>query len=322
MFTVTKITNDGFLKGRPVNETTRRGGRFSKALLATALLLTSMSLMAARPAEAAEEFCLSQSPDIYDLQVANFYNDGAPASFTNKNWARIVVVPGGPLPIIPGAFCQSSVQSVSVTGPAGFNKPIGNVPFSTGNLSGYLKDPGTGAIAYTKIQGKGFLPNGQYTATVKYKNGVSKSKTRTLNFDANDQKILDKYLAQRDAFAAGRKPAQAAKIPAGTSPTGVKLQWTKLNMASGPFDFFPTTVFYSGRVSTGTGGDPGKGFWSSSCILGDLLCSFNGSEFAIDKPLTPGASYSWSLDLSDSSAMATQDLVIGTKTFYFKYPGN
>jgi hypothetical protein len=284
---------------------------------AALLGLVVVGVLAVAPATRADaEVCLNASPDIYDFSAANFYNDALPAANTARNWSRFVIVPGAPLPIIPGAFCTSTVASVSITGPNGFATTVNNLPFTLFNFSGYLTDAGTGATAYTRLMGRGFLANGEYTAKITYTNGVVKEKKRTLAFSADDQRILDRYKAQKANLA--RTPAAGTVLPTTTDPAAVVLKWKKINTANGPFDFLPPTVHYSVRVSTGGGGNPAAGFWSSSCLLGDLICGLSAPEATIGKPLVKGQPYSWTLDLSDSSAMATQDLVIGTPALGFR----
>jgi len=98
----------------------------------------------------------------------------------------------------------------------------------------------------------------------------------------------------------------------------VKITWNKLNTANNAFDLLPPTVFYGTRVSTGTGANPVNAIWSSSCVLGDLLCGPNPPEFTIGATLVKGEWYSDGLELSDSSALGTTDLVIGMKNHDFK----
>lgn len=110
------------------------------------------------------------------------------------------------------------IESITVTGPNGYFNQFEIQPFDIRNLSGYVDEVENNFIWFQTYDKNGFLTNGEYTITLKYKSKKQSQKSRILNYTSD---LLENYKNTRSEFT-----------PSGSLPktinTKVKLTWTVL----------------------------------------------------------------------------------------------
>ena len=110
------------------------------------------------------------------------------------------------------------IESITVNGPNGYFNQFEIQPFDIQNLSGYVDEVENNFIWFQTYDKNGFLINGEYTITLKYKSNKQSQKSRVLNYTPG---LLESYKNIHSEFT-----------PSGSLPktinSEVELTWTVL----------------------------------------------------------------------------------------------
>jgi hypothetical protein len=127
------------------------------------------------------------------------------------------------------------IGSIDVTGPNGYRFAVDpHQRFTAANANGWLPpSSGNGSPWYMAFDRRGFLTEGEYAITVRFADGESRTRSRTLH---EATPMLDAYLERR---------ARIARTPAGSvalTDDAVELSWTTLRELGGPSAWYCTRV--------------------------------------------------------------------------------
>ncbi|MBW2322136.1 MAG: hypothetical protein JRF41_01210, partial [Deltaproteobacteria bacterium] len=241
----------------------------------------------------------SGEPEIKDIVVCNVYwEDFKAMNLPYPRVSKFVVTFGS-------AVSPDLMESISVKGPDGYTYDINLERYTTKNLNGYV---GTGnGIWFMGYDRRGFLKDGRYDITLKYKSGRITRKGRVMKYSSE---ILDAYLKIKPEFS------PTGHLPAGADLSGITLKWT---VAPG------IKAHYMTRIGTnrGSGNNWTKNFgW----IFQDTIFGYgtgnpynrgiNKGELKVDKTLKPGQWYLWFTEILDSDDFNKINIAIFCKYQY------
>ena len=246
-------------------------------------------------------FAASQ-PGIKDIVVCNVYWENY----------KYVHLPGPRLSKFVVTFQAnhspdpSAMESLSVEGPGNYAHTINITPYSQSNLNGYIETPGS--IWFMAFDRSGFLKNGTYTITLKYRDSKVSTKSRVLNYTGD---ILDAYLRTRKSFSPSNRLDSTIPLDR------VILKWTVLE---GLEAYYMTRLGeYPLRKSTRT---------SSNWLFQDTVFGYgtgnphntglNKGQVLVNKTLQPNTGYLWFTEILDSNDFNRINIAIFQFYQYFK----
>jgi len=199
-----------------------------------------------------------------------------------------------------------AMESLSVQGPENYTYTINITPYMQSNLNGYIETPGS--IWFMGFDRRGFLKNGAYTITLKYRNGRVSTKSRVLNYSSE---ILDAYLKTGKSFSPSKR------LKPGIALDRVVLKWTVLE---GMEAYYMTRLGeYPLRRSTRK---------SSNWLFQDTIFGYgtgnpsntglNKGQVLVDRALQPDTEYLWFTEILDSNDFNEINIAIFESYQYFK----
>ena len=262
-------------------------------------LLVSLTLFSS--CSSIHYFPNKNEPEIKDIVACNVYwEDHQYTSLDNPEAAKFVVTLN-----TDQRVDVSLIDSISVSGPSSYTKQFDIVPFTLQNVSGYVDEIDNNYLWFQTYDEKGFLKNGKYTITLKYKSGRTSKKSRILNYS---DELLRIYKNTKLAF----------------SPKGVlsKSSTEKLNLH---WTVIPgTEAYYATRLMKYVPDDPtsvtvpimfdnifgqGKGNINNTGL--------NKQNVSVLLNLQPGFQYIWFTEILDSNNLNEINIAIFQPVQFF-----
>lgn len=278
--------------------------RLARRLAAALAAVACASLAIAATAGASHGTCAVQSPQIWDTVATDVYWDFGDRP--DLELGKFVVTFAQP----PDSFCATSIESAFVTGPDGYRFELDPTePLDLENLNGYVDDHFIHAVWLMGFDRRGFLREGDYTITVRFKDGVVR---RQVNRFSPRRDLLDAYLQRRDAISFSPSGA----LVRATSPD--PLRWTTMAELGGP------SAYYSVRLSRPLDGflDPHNLiFWDAifyqSYLRPDAGLD-NGTQSLAPLMIHPNKRYAWFVEILDSNRLQDLNMAIFQPAQFFK----
>jgi hypothetical protein len=241
-------------------------------------------------------------PGIKDIVVCNIYwEDYKYVDLPGPRLSKFVVTFNSFRPVDTEA-----IESLSVKGPENYTYKIDIVPYNRKNLNGFIETPGT--TWFMAFDRRGFLKNGPYTITLKYRGGKVSRKSRVLNYTDT---ILNVYLKTKLSFS------PTGRLPDSDRLDGITLRWTVLPKVKAYYETrlgkYPLTessgtssgwVFQDSIFGYGTGNPTNTGL--------------NKGNVRVGKTLQPDTGYLWFTEILDSNNFNQINIAIFESYQYFR----
>jgi len=239
-------------------------------------------------------------PDIKDIVVCNVYWENyKDMGLEFPRISKFVVT-------FASAADPNRMESIKVKGPNGYAYNIGLERYTTKNLNGYIGRKG--GLWFMGFDRRGFLKDGRYDITLKYKSGYQNTKGRVLRY-TND--ILDAYLKIKPKFS------PIGYLPANTDLSDITLKWSVVPGIK---------THYMTRIGTNRGSSNN---WKSDFgwVYQDTIFGYgtgnsyntgmNKGELRVKRSLKPGKQYLWFTEIIDSNNFNKINIAIFLKYQYF-----
>jgi hypothetical protein len=251
-------------------------------------------------------------PPIDDIVVSQIYLDHSDDSNNfPKKQAKFEVYFFG----LVGEKNTNAIKNINVDGPNGYNFQFKNQSFNFQNGNGYIVDGyNRQVVRYLAFDRKGFLEDGNYTITVDYWNGETRSRSRVLK---SKNRMLKDYLKFKEEIAYNAK-----EVPKymGDPKIYADIEWTTLNKLKG------VDAYYALYVSKGR---------NDYINLHDLthfdniyqnrllmpLYGLNKNSALVNtrwRPLQSNTEYTWFVEICDSNKHSDINITIYQPIQYFK----
>jgi len=222
-------------------------------------------------------------PDIKDIVVCNvFWEDFKLMGLSTPRVSKFVVT-------FASSADPKKMDSIGVTGPENYTFNINLNRYTNHNLNGYLGSKHR--IWFMGFNRGGFLKDGRYTISLKYKSGDISRKSRVLKYSSE---ILDAYLKIKPQFS------PTGFLAAGADLNDIILKWT---VVPGIKAHYMTRIGANRGSSNNWTGDFG---W----IYQDTIFGYgtgnpnnrgiNKGKLHVGASLKPGKRYLWFTEILDS----------------------
>lgn len=243
----------------------------------------------------------NKEPDIKDIVACNVYwEDYKYTSLKAPEAAKFVVTFD-----TDQRVDVSLIDSIVANGPDGYYEEFSITPFTLQNVSGYVDEVDNNFIWFQTYDGKGFLKNGKYTITLKYKSGKTSKKSRILNYT---DELLRKYQNAKLTFSPKGQLSQS-------SINKLHLRWTVIP---------ETEAYYATRLMKLVPEDP------SSVIVPIMFdnifgqgegnqenTGLNKEHASVSTMLDPKLQYVWFTEILDSNNLNEINIAIFQPAQFF-----
>lgn len=261
-------------------------------LVIICLILAAFAAYAAKD-EATGHTRKLATPDIKDVIVCNVYwEEFKKVKLSSPRTSKFVVTFVSPVEV-------DALESVTVSGPNGYTFDFELQPHCEANLNGYLE--AGGHVWFLGFERSGFLEDGSYTFTVRFRNGHVARKVRSLDYSSE---ILDAYLRAKPEFS------PSGQVESGTDLSNVVLKWTVLP---------DVDAYYLTRIGIDDGRNDNT-LTGVNWVYADTILGFgtgnlfntglNKDQLPIDATLRPAQEYVWFTEILDANDFQKMNLAI------------
>ena len=241
-----------------------------------------------------------EEPDIKDIVVCNVYwEDYRAVNLPNPLVSKFVVT-------FDSAADPGLIESITIKGPSGYTYDMNIAPYNHRTLNGYI---GSGrSIWFMGFDRNGFLKNGRYDITLKYKSGRVSQKGRVLDYSDD---LLNAYLKIKPEFSPTGNLSDDANL------RNITLKWTVVPGIE---------ANYMTRIGTNRNDQK---YWGKifGWVFQDSIFGYgtgnpnntglNKSELKVGTRLRPGKWYLWFTEILDSNDFNQINIAIFLKYQYF-----
>lgn len=247
----------------------------------------------------------NEEPDILSICACNVYwEDYQQTSLTGVKAAKFVVIFDS-----PSSVNLRLINSFLVDGPGGYRLDFKIQPFNFKNLNGHLKEA-NGYVWFQVYDPEGFLENGEYTITLKYRSGKTSSMSRVLDYTED---LLEAYQAMQPSFT-------PSGIIQPSDVENIELKWTVVpeidayyttrmwNVSAPMLSAIKKQLFYNSIFRHTDDSDPDIGL--------------NNNSVKIPFTLDPAEQYSWFTEILDSNHLCHINIAIFQRWQFFRFKQN
>jgi hypothetical protein len=242
--------------------------------------------------------------DIYDIMACDVYWDYGTPGLPKEQHKWLVAFYA-----TEGRFTPDLIESIDCAGPGGYTNTIANQEFTSKNRNGFIRDPATGNYWYMHNCPTGFMKDGEYTLTVRCKNGDVLKRSRYQDGERS-RRLVREYQANAELLRASFSPSTTLPLSPDAPLEGTVVRWTPLSELSG------TDAYYIYRVAEGrktSDWDIQKLVWWDNIFVERLSAAeagLNRSSVTIRTPLLPNSGYLYFVEITDSNEMGRTNICI------------